>query len=509
MSDPSTPWWERTNPDITVRLARSDELDTVGDVLERAYDTAYGIDDNYRAELHRLGEYWEGLGDIWVAVRQGHIAGAIVTPAVGQPQNFVIDPPEPELGFRQLGVDPAQQGHGVGAALVGHVVKLALERNIRTVDLYTQPRMERAQRLYCSLGFVRAPHRDSCVPGTDHELIAYILPLRREITMTITTLPEASPVDFETYGEAGGWAKALKSADDGTFIRAPYPFQGRITADGEFAPAPNRYVIYVSYACPWAQRQLIVRELKGLQDVIGVAIVDPVRDARGWAFRSGDSLTLDPYNGFTLLREAYDATEPGYPGHISVPALWDTVTKRLVSNNFPDISIDLGSQFNQWATNPDLDLYPAALRAEIDELNEVIYNHVNNGVYKSGLARSQSAYDKAVHELFETLDALELRLADRKYLFGDNLTEADIRLYPTLARFDAVYVTHFKTNIRRLIDYPNLWDYARYLYQQPDFGETTNFDHIKRHYFITHAHINPTRIVPAGFKVDWTAPTQR
>jgi putative glutathione S-transferase len=322
-------------------------------------------------------------------------------------------------------------------------------------------------------------------------------------------LPEASSVDFETYGESGGWARKPTAGDDGAFVRAQYPFQGRITADGEFPAEPNRYVIYASYACPWAHRQLIVGELKGLQDVISLAIVDPVRDARGWAFRSGPDLTLDPYNGFTLLRQAYDATEPGYPGHISVPVLWDTKTHRIVSNNFPDISIDLGNQFNQWAANPELDLYPEPLRAQIDELNDLVYHTVNNGVYKSGFARSQAPYEAAVTALFETLDTLEARLADRTYLFGDQLTESDVRLWVTLARFDAVYVTHFKTNLHRLTEYPNLWDYARYLYQQPAFANTTKFDHIKRHYFITHPHINPTRIVPIGFATDWLAPTLR
>ncbi len=323
-----------------------------------------------------------------------------------------------------------------------------------------------------------------------------------------TDLPQASPVDFETFSESAGWARSPKT-DDGSFVRAAYPFTGRITEDGEFPAAPGRYVLYISWACPWAHRQAIVRHLKGLQEVIGLAVVDPVRDGRGWAFRPGPDLTLDPYNHFTLLREAYEATEPGYPGHISVPVLWDTVSHRIVSNNFPDISLDLGGRFNRWAADPDLDLYPEALRPEIDELNDRIYTTVNHGVYRAGFARSQRAYDRAVGDLFETLDALEQRLADRTYLLGDRLTEADIRLYPTLARFDAVYVTHFKTNLRRLVDYPNLWDYARFLYAKPAFHETTKFDQIKRHYFTTHPHINPTRIIPVGFAVDWEAPTQR
>lgn len=322
-------------------------------------------------------------------------------------------------------------------------------------------------------------------------------------------LPEASPIDFEAHGEAFGTQPKALTAKDGAFVRGRYPFRGRITPDGEFPVAPDRYVLYISWACPWAHRQAIVRQLKGLKEVVGLAVVDPVRDGRGWAFRAGPDLTLDPYNHFTLLREAYEATEPGFTGHVSVPVLWDTGTKRIVSNNFPDISLDLGSQFDAWASEPGLDLYPVSLRPEIDELNGLIYRAVGNGVYRSGFARSQRAYDEAVSELFATLDLLDDRLADRTYLLGDQLTEADIRLWPTLARFDAVYVTHFKANLRRLVDYPHLWDYARFLYSQPAFRETTKFDQIKRHYFITHPHVNPTRIVPAGFAVDWEASTTR
>jgi putative glutathione S-transferase len=190
-------------------------------------------------------------------------------------------------------------------------------------------------------------------------------------------------------------------------------------------------------------------------------------------------------NGFTLIRQAYDATEPGYDGHISVPVVWDRRTSRIVSNNFPDITIDLETQFGQWAT-PGVDLYPLALRPEIDALNERVYTDVNNGVYQCGFAATQAAYDAAVARLFTALDDLDRRLATRRYLFGDALTEADVRLWVTLARFDPVYVTHFKANLRRLADYPNLWPYARDLYQQPAFGGTTDFDHIKRHYFGTH-----------------------
>jgi len=264
----------------------------------------------------------------------------------------------------------------------------------------------------------------------------------------------------------------------------------------------------VSLACPWAHRSVIVRRLMGLEDVVSLSVVDPVRDGRGWAFRDGPGHGPDPVNGFTLIREAYNATEPGYDGHISVPVLWDRETSTIVSNNFPDITIDLGTQFGAFAA-PDVDLYPEPLRAEIDAVNERVYTSVNDGVYRCGFAGTQQAYDIAVTALFATLDELEERLATRRYLFGDQITEADVRLWVTLARFDSVYVTHFKANVRRIVDYPNLGAYARDLYQHPAFGPTTNFDHIKRHYYTTHPHLNPQRIVPAGPVLDWNEPHHR
>ena len=325
--------------------------------------------------------------------------------------------------------------------------------------------------------------------------------------MTGTAAAVASPVDFSRHGD---YTVKRPATPDGSFQRPVYPFTGRITADGAsgYPAEPGRYHLYVSLACPWAHRSVIVRRLMGLEDVISLSVVDPVRDGRGWAFRDGPGYTPDPVNGFTLIRQAYDATEPGYDGHISVPVLWDRRTSRIVSNNFPDITIDLDTQFGAWAA-PGIDLYPPALRTQIDELNERVYTDVNNGVYQCGFASSQAAYDAAVARLFATLDDLDRRLAGRRYLFGDTVTEADVRLWVTLARFDAVYVTHFKANLRRLADYPHLWPYARDLYQQPAFRETTNFDHIKRHYFGTHPHLNPSRIVPAGPQLDWDAPHHR
>jgi putative glutathione S-transferase len=321
------------------------------------------------------------------------------------------------------------------------------------------------------------------------------------------TAPVATPVDFVEYGD---YTAKVPPRADGAFVRPLYPFQGRITADGSsgFPAEAGRYHLYVSLACPWAHRSVIVRKLMGLEGVVSLSVVDPVRDGRGWAFREGPGHGPDPVNGFTLLREAYDATEPGYDGHISVPVLWDRKTSQIVSNNFPDITIDLGSQFGAWAA-PGADLYPPPLRAEIDALNDRVYASVNDGVYRCGFAGNQDAYNVAVAAVFATLDELEERLAGRRYLFGDQITEADVRLWVTLARFDSVYVTHFKANVRRIVDYPNLWAYARDLYQHPAFGSTTDFGHIKRHYYTTHPHLNPQRIVPAGPILDWAEPHHR
>ncbi len=320
----------------------------------------------------------------------------------------------------------------------------------------------------------------------------------------------ASPVDFSAYGDYGDISPpgGKRPAE---FVRPAYPFRGRITADGSsgYPAEPGRYHLYISWACPWAHRTAIVRTLLGLEEVVSLSAVDPVRDGRGWAFREGPGHSLDPVNGFALLREAYEATEPGYPGHISVPVLWDRASRRIVSNNFPDITIDLGTAFAAWTRSDAPELYPLPRRPEIDAINEIVYETVNNGVYRAGFAGSQDQYHQAVNRIFGTLDDLEDRLASRRYLLGDAITEADIRLWVTLARFDAVYYSHFKANLRRLTDYPSLWGYARDLYSMPAFRETTRFDHIKRHYFMTHRHLNPSRIVPDGPLLDWAAPHGR
>jgi glutathionyl-hydroquinone reductase len=329
--------------------------------------------------------------------------------------------------------------------------------------------------------------------------------------MTSTTQASgASPVDFATFGDYGDFKPKKVAppagAKPGDFVRAAYPFQGRITADGSsgYLAEPGRYHLYISWACPWAHRSAVVRELLGLTDVISLSAVDPVRDGRGWAFRAGDGYDLDPVNGFALLRDAYGATEPGYDGHVSVPVLWDRQTRRIVSNNFPDVTVDLETAFGAWAS-PGYDLYPEHLRPQIDELNDLVYATVNNGVYRSGFATTQESYHEAVTRLFATLDLLEARLAGHRYLLGDVITEADVRLWVTLARFDAVYYSHFKCNLRRITDYPNLWGYARDLYALPAFRDTTKFDQIKRHYYTTHPQLNPSRIVPDGPVLDWTA----
>lgn len=297
----------------------------------------------------------------------------------------------------------------------------------------------------------------------------------------------------------------------GSFVRQAYTIRDRITADGAsgFPAEAGRYHLYVSLACPWAHRAVIVRKLLGLESVISLSVVDPIRDERGWAFRDGPGYSQDPVNGFQFLSEAYKRTEPDYTGRYTVPCLWDRVTGRLVTNNYPDITIDFETQFKAFHKPDAPDLYPEALRAEIDEINALVYEDVNNGVYKAGFAASQEAYERAVTALFKRLDWIEERLAQQRFLVGNQLTEADIRLFTTLARFDIVYVGHFKCNLRRLVDYPNLWGYARDLYQRPGFGETVDIDHIKRHYYMTHDTINPTRIVPLGPIVDWTTPHDR
>jgi putative glutathione S-transferase len=295
---------------------------------------------------------------------------------------------------------------------------------------------------------------------------------------------------------------------DGEFKRQEDAFRDWVRADGSTAymPAAGRYHLYVSLACPWAHRTLITRQLKKLDDVIGVTVVDPVRDDRGWAFRDGLGHSRDPINGFAFLREAYFASDPDYRGRWSVPVLWDKETRRIVNNSEDDICRMLNDELGG---DPTVDLFPTEISREQTTLSAEIYERINNGVYRAGFATRQRAYESAARDVFAMLDKLEQRLAKRRYLLWRSPVETDWRLFCTLVRFDAVYHGHFKCNIRRIVDYPNLQGYLQDLYQTPGIAQTVNFDHIKRHYYMTHEEINPTRIVPVGPDLGLSAPHRR
>jgi putative glutathione S-transferase len=301
-----------------------------------------------------------------------------------------------------------------------------------------------------------------------------------------------------------------EQSDAGEFVRQEDAFREWISSDGSTAyPAlPGRYHLYVSLACPWASRTLIVRKLKALEHVIGVTVVDPIRDERGWAFGDGPGYTRDPINGFSFLSEAYLATDSHYQGRVTVPVLWDKETLRIINNSEDDICRMFNDAFNAFG-DASVNLFPENIEAAHVELSEWIYEKVNNGVYQAGFATSQSAYERACRLLFAALDTLEERLAMSRYLFPARIVEADWRLFCTLVRFDAVYYSHFKCNLRRILDYPNLHGYLLDLYQLPGIAETVNLDDIKRHYYITHDDINPTRIVPIGPELDLNAPHGR
>jgi glutathionyl-hydroquinone reductase len=297
----------------------------------------------------------------------------------------------------------------------------------------------------------------------------------------------------------------------GEWVRQANRFTGRIMADGSspWPVQPGRYRLVVSLACPWAHRSVIVRELLGLQDVISLAVVDPIRDERGWRFTL-DPGGRDPVLGIEYLSQAYLATDPGYTGRVTVPSIVDVRSGTVVSNDYPQITLDLSTQWREHHRPGAPQLYPEPLREEIDALNAEVHRNVNNGVYRCGFATSQQAYDEAFDALFGTLDLLSERLRDRRYLAGDTITEADIRLFTTLVRFDAVYQGHFKCNRHKLSELPTLWAYARDVYQTQGFGDTVNFDHIKRHYYVTHTSINPTGIVPKGPDLgEWLRPHGR
>ncbi len=307
--------------------------------------------------------------------------------------------------------------------------------------------------------------------------------------------------------------QGLSMQKDGRFVRSDSVFRNWITADGSPGPSgeggfkaePDRYHLYVSLACPWAHRTLIFRKLKKLTDIIGVSIVNPLVRDEGWVF---DDDWPDDLYGLSHLHQVYVKSEPKCTSRVTVPVLWDKSREVIVSNESSEIIRMFNSAFNAFG-DAELDFYPQELRTEIDEINQVVYRTVNNGVYRSGFARTQEAYEEAFRALFATLDELETRLDEQRFLVGDRLTEADWRLFTTLIRFDAVYYSHFKCNRRRISDYPNLYGYLRDLYQMPGVKETVDLEHTKRHYYYSHESINPTRIVPLGPLIIIDAPHDR
>lgn len=291
-----------------------------------------------------------------------------------------------------------------------------------------------------------------------------------------------------------------EQSDDGSFDRQEDVFRDWVSDEpgADFRPEADRYHLYVSLACPWAHRIILLRKMLGLEDAIGMTVVDPIRDDKGWAFREGRGHSIDPVNGFDFLKEAYVATQPDYEGRVTVPVLWDKKKNRIVSNSDDDLLLMCNDAFRSLASS-DHDFRPEEIREEMEEWNQRIYETVNDGVYRAGFASSQSAYEKAVIALFETLDAAEDRFSDgRDFFFGDEVRETDVRLFVTLIRFDAVYHGHFKCNLRRIVDYPGLSRLVGNFRKIDGVEDTINFGHIKRHYYVTHDDINPSGIVPVG-----------
>ena len=309
----------------------------------------------------------------------------------------------------------------------------------------------------------------------------------------------------------GLWQEDVSRTKEGRFIRPATSYHEFVTADGSPGPTgkggflaeAGRYHLYVSLACPWAHRTLIFRKLKKLDDAISVSVTEPLYGKTGWEFGTGPGATLDGVNGKSTLAEIYLLTNPRYTGRVTVPVLWDKKRRTIVNNESSEIIRMLNSAFDAF-TDVRTDYYPLELRAEIDRINDVVYANVNNGVYRAGFATTQAAYEEAARVLFATLDQLEERLSRQRYLVGRQITEADWRLFTTLVRFDAVYYSHFKCNLRRITDYQNLWNYLRELYQVPGIADTVSLAHIKRHYYGSHRNINPTGIVPIGPLLDFT-----
>ncbi len=307
----------------------------------------------------------------------------------------------------------------------------------------------------------------------------------------------------------GKWISERDQEDSkGRFVRPSTTFRNKITADGSsgFKAESGRYHLYISWACPWAHRTAIIRQLKGLDDVIGLSVVAPEIDQNGWEFSDEPSGCIpDTVNDTRYLWEIYLKADPNYSGRVTVPVLWDKKTGTIVNNESREIIRMFDTQFDAIA-GKDVNFYPENLRTVVDETIDAIYQPINNGVYRAGFATTQSAYEEAVTELFDALEHWEGVLAEQRYLCGDRITEADWCIFTTLLRFDVVYYVHFKCNLRRIVDYPNLWNYLKELYQLRGIKETCNFDHIKRHYYKSHPNVNPTRIVPKGPLINFDAP---
>jgi len=314
----------------------------------------------------------------------------------------------------------------------------------------------------------------------------------------------------------GVWQQDGDRTKGGHYVRANAGFRNWVTADGSagpsgeggFAAEAGRYHLYVSLACPWAHRTVIFRKLKGLDDIVSMSIVSPDMLKDGWTFHKDEGSTGDAVNGKDKLSEIYLLANPHYSGRVSVPVLWDKKKKTIVNNESSEIIRMFNSAFDALA-NVRTDYYPAALRKEIDAVNDLVYPNINNGVYRAGFATTQEAYEQAFRNLFDTLDEIEQRLSQHRYLVGNTVTEADWRLFTTLMRFDAVYYSHFKCNWRHIWEYPNLSNYARDLYQHPGVAETVSLAQIKRHYYHSQRQVNPTGIVPVGPQLDFAAPHDR
>jgi glutathionyl-hydroquinone reductase len=314
----------------------------------------------------------------------------------------------------------------------------------------------------------------------------------------------------------GAWQEDISRTSNGRFVRPTTSFRNFVTADGSAGPTgeggfpaeAGRYHLYISLACPWAHRTLIFRALKELDGVISISLAEPLYGKTGWEFGTKSGGTLDTANGKATLAEIYLLADPHYTGRVSVPVLWDKKRRTIVNNESSEIIRMLNSAFDAF-TEVHTDYYPAALRGEIDHINDIVYPNINNGVYRAGFATGQEAYEEAARGVFAAFDQIEAVLSRQRYLAGRQITEADWRLFTTLIRFDSVYFSHFKCNLRRVADYPNLWNYTRDLYQVPGIAETVSIDQIKRHYYGSQLKVNPTGIVPIGPLIDFTAPHDR